>query len=83
MESKNLFDTSRQIDNIFKNIQGETVIGIEMNGYTLNFLKSKNIYGFGNIPLIINNNLDNFMIKVYREKNSEITEYVPCKIKEE
>lgn len=78
---KNLFDIENEITNVVTLIsnQNETIASIEINEYTNDFLKSKNVYGFGDIPTIINNDLNNFEAKINRGKNNKATEYVPYK----
>lgn len=66
----------------------ETIIGIEMNKNSRDYLKSKNIYGFksyitGNIPIIMNDNLMDLEIKFIRETNIKSTEYQPYEIRKE
>ena len=70
-------EINKQIEYINK--RNETVIGIEMNEFTLKSLKENGIYGIKEIPIIRNNNLNNFEIKFNTEKNSKSTEYVPYK----
>lgn len=89
MEGKNLFDIQKEInENInFINSNNEHIVSIEINQYTLNYLKSKNIYGFSDvynkqIPIIINDDLNNYEIKFNREKNIRATEYEPYKVGE-
>lgn len=71
MKGKNLFDIEEEIRNIitFVSKQNETIISVEINQYTNNYLYSNHIYGFKNISTIINNDLSNFEIKINREKN--------------
>ena len=75
--NKNLLesDIGRQINEEIKYIDnsGYRVIGIALNEKTLNYLKEKGIYGFKNIygkdiKTIINNNLLDFQIEVFKEK---------------
>ena len=84
MTGKNLIDTGETIQNEISYIEnhGETIISIEMNKYTQDYLKSKNIYGFksyisGNIPIVIKDNLMDLEIKFNRETNIKSTEYEP------
>ena len=86
VNSKNLLDSdvSKQINKEIEYIDnsGYRVIGISLNQRTLNYLKGKNIYGFKNvygkdIKTIINNNLLDSQIEIFREKKDEATEYVP------
>ena len=70
-------EINKQIEYINK--RNETVIGIEMNEFTLKSLKENGIYGIKEIHIIRNNNLNNFEIKFNTEKNSKSTEYVPYK----
>ena len=86
-KGKNLFDIGKTIQNEISYIENhnETVTSIEMNKYTQDYLKSKNIYGFksyitGNIPIIINNMLINLELKINREKNIKATPYEPYEI---
>lgn len=84
VRGKNLFSIKEQIEENINLISkdNETIISTEMNEFTLNYLKSLGIYGIANKPIIINNNLLNYQIKFYREKNSTPTEYVPYKMEE-
>lgn len=83
MESKNLFDISYTIKQHIEYIHNHnnTVMSIQMNEYTTNYLKKRNKYGFKiagrNIPIIINNNLEDFIVQFDREKKIEATEYIP------
>lgn len=88
INSKNLFDVGTQINEEIKYIEniGYRVIGISLNQRTLNYLKEKNIYGFKDvygkdIKIIINNNLLDSQIEIFREKKDKTTEYVPYKVK--
>lgn len=80
---KNLFDIGDIIKKEIQFIQTKedcTIKTAEMNKFTIDFLKSKGIYGIKSIPIIQNNNLMNYEIKFNREKNSKPTEYEPYKI---
>lgn len=89
-QNKNLFDSievaiQKQIDFAHKN--NEAIIGVSMNENTKKYLESKHIYGFKsyiseNIPIIINNNLANYIIEFHSKKNSKTTPYVEYKVKE-
>lgn len=90
VNSKNLLDldVSKQINKEIEYIDnsGYRVIGISLNQKTLNYLKEKNIYGFKDvyakdIKIIINNNLLDFQIEIFREKKDKATDYVPYKVK--
>ena len=90
VNSKNLLDldVSKQINKEIEYIDnsGYRVIGISLNQRTLNYLKEKNIYGFKDvygkdIKIIINNNLLDSQIEIFREKKDKATEYVPYKVK--
>lgn len=84
-QNKNLFDSievtiQKQIDFTHKN--NETIIGVSMNENTKKHLESKHIYGLKsyiseNIPIIINNNLANYIIEFHSEKKQSNT---LCKI---
>lgn len=90
--NKNLLesDIGRQINKEIEyiNNSGYKVIRIALNERTLNYLKEKNIYGFKNvygkdIKIIINNNLLDFQIEIFREKKDKATEYVPYQIRKD
>lgn len=90
INSKNLFDVGTQINEKIEYIEniGYRVIRIALNEKTLKYLKEKNIYGFKNvygkeIKTIINNNLLDSQIEIFREKKDKATEYVPYKVKTE
>lgn len=90
MGGKNLLDIEKTIQNEISYIENhnETVIGIEMNKNSRDYLKSKNIYGFksyitGNIPIIMNDNLMDLEIKFIRETNIKSTEFEPYEIRKE
>lgn len=90
MNGKNLLDIEKTIQNEISYIENhnETIIGIEMNKNSRDYLKSKNIYGFksyitGNIPIIMNDNLMDLEIKFIRETNIKSTEYEPYEIRKE
>lgn len=75
--SKNLFDPQK-IRNFFKEISNDaTILFLEVNSFTLEYLKSKGIYSIDDKPLIVNNNLLNYEAKVYCEKFGKVTEYEP------
>lgn len=87
-ECKNLLDTGKEIQETIKyiNKNDEHIIGVELNENTLNYLKSKGIYGFRDIfsediPMIINNFMLDNEIKFHREKNSKATEYEPYEVR--
>lgn len=86
MESKNLFDIGYTIKKHIEyiNNHNNTVTSIQMNEYTTNYLKKRNMYGFKiagrNIPIIINNNLEDFIVQFDREKKIEAIEYIPYKV---
>lgn len=84
MSGKNLIDIDNEINNIITLLlkQNEIITSIEINQYTNDYLNSKSIYGFKNIPVIINNDLVNNEIKINREKMIEATEYEPYKVGE-
>lgn len=90
MNGKNLLDIEKTIQNEISYIENhnETIIGIEMNKNSRDYLKSKNIYGFksyitDNIPIIMNDNLMDLEIKFIRETNIKSTEYEPYEIRKE
>ena len=90
MGSKNLLDIEKTIQNEISYIENHnmTITSIEMNKYTQDYLKSKNIYGFksyitGNIPIVIKDNLMDLEIKFNREINIKSTEYEPYEIEGE
>ena len=85
MKGKNLFDISYTIKKYIEYIDNHnnTVISIQINEYTMKYFKKIGKYGFRiagrNIPIIVNNYLDDFIVQFDREKNMEATEYVPYK----
>jgi len=88
MENKNLFDVGKQIENEINFIEkrNQKIIAIELNQYTLDYLRHYNIYGFTNydtkIDTIINNNLMNFQLDFHIEQMQDSTPYIPYNIKE-
>ena len=85
---KNLLDIEKEIKQpiSYINKNNEHITSVEINQYTLNYLKSKGIYKFSDdfnkeIPIIINEFLINNQIKFNREKNNEITNYEPYEIR--
>ena len=81
MDGKNLIDIDKEINNIITMFskQGEIITSVEINQDTNDYLNSRSIYGFKNIPVIINNDLINNEIKINREKMADDIEYVPYK----
>lgn len=69
--NKNLFDIGATINKQIEFIKNNNyiIISIELNENTLNYLKSYNIYGFKDIKTIINNNLEDYKIKVNHKKD--------------
>lgn len=84
LQGKNLFDVNKQIEESINLISksNETIISTEINNFTLEYLKKLGIYGIANKPMIINDNLLNFQIKLNRQKNIMPTEYMPYKKEE-
>ncbi len=85
--NKNLFDIGTPINKEIKyiNNSGYRVISIALNERTLNRLKEYNIYGFKNvdgkeIKTIINNNLLDSQVEIFREKKDRATEFVSYEI---
>ena len=81
---KNLFDDERIINEYIKyfNDSDETMVSVEINQYTKDYLKEKGIHKIGNVPYIINNNLSNFEIKFNRQTKIKATEYMPYEVGE-
>lgn len=84
---KNLLDVEKEIHETISyiNKNNEHITSVEINKCTLDYLKSKGIYKFADtfnkeIPIIINELLIDNQIKFNREKNNEITNYVPFEI---
>lgn len=74
---KNLFDPQK-IRNSFEEIRKDaTILFIEVNSFTLEYLKNKGICSIDDELLIVNDNLLNYQAKVYYKKFNELTEYGP------
>lgn len=71
-KSKNLFDTGEIIKKEINYIkETSNIINTEMNEFTLKYLNNLGIYSIDNKAIIINNNLENYQLKINREKRNE------------
>ena len=65
---ENLFDTGEIIKKEINYIkETSNIINTEMNEFTLKYLNNLGIYLIDNKPIIINNNLENYQIKINKE----------------
>lgn len=86
---KNLLDIEKEIHKTISYINNndEHIIGVKTTRNTLDYLKTKGIYGFSDafnkqIPIIINDFMIDGQVEFIREKNDKPTEYIPYEEKE-